>query len=359
MKGLKENFQKINILIIGAGIIGKFTALELAEQGYQVTIVDPAHNKSSSNAALGLLMGHMYQKRNGRSWRLRKESIELWPKWIKFLQKFNKKLKIEKPLIQLTSDNQKFEKLEKFVKQTADQNLKILKKDSSIIKNLNKAFETNNLQGLISYEDGKIEPHALLNTLDIYLKYKKVNFLSDEIIAIKKSKDKWISNSKNDEKIESDAIILCNSLKALDLIDNTSHTIYLKPVLGQAVELYVDDKKINLLSLPRHFSINGKNIMPITKNKIIIGSTDEFSTRPRKDSFESLTNFLEKKPKWINCAKTTKSWYGIRCRPEGEPSPIIKHLETGLILCTGFYKNGFLLAPACTSWVANELKKIF
>ena len=94
MKSLKENFPKKHILIIGAGIIGKFNALELSELGFHITIIDPAQHKNSSNAALGLLMGNMYQKRKGRSWALREQSIELWPKWLGFLQKFNNDLKI-------------------------------------------------------------------------------------------------------------------------------------------------------------------------------------------------------------------------------------------------------------------------
>ena len=52
----------------------------------------------------------------------------------------------------------------------------------------------------------------------------------------------------------------------------------------------------------------------------------------------------------------SKKWYGIRSRPDGEPSPIMKNLGDGLIICTGFYKNGILLAPACSKWVANEIK---
>ena len=54
--------------------------------------------------------------------------------------------------------------------------------------------------------------------------------------------------------------------------------------------------------------------------------------------------------------KITNQWYGIRSRPDGEPSPIMKFLDDGLILCTGFYKNGILLAPACSKWVANEIE---
>jgi len=89
MKGLKENFRKVHILVIGSGIIGKFNALELSELGFRITIIDPARHKNSSNAALGLLMGNMYQKRRGRSWNLRKQSMELWPQWIEFLREFN------------------------------------------------------------------------------------------------------------------------------------------------------------------------------------------------------------------------------------------------------------------------------
>ena len=359
MKSLKENFEKAHIVIIGSGIIGKFNALELSELGFQVTIIDPAQQKNSSNAALGLLMGNMYQKRKGRSWTLRKQSIELWPKWIEFLREFNSELKITKPLIQLTTNEEKFKKLATFINENNDENLKILERDSIFIKNINKAFETKNIMGMISHKDGRINAFSLLNTLDIYLKNKKVNFLEEQIVEIKKSKYQWISKTKNNEEIKSDIVILCNSLKVVDLIDNLAHNIKLKPVLGQAIEVDINDSEVDLLSLPKQFNINGKNIIPKAKNKLIIGSTDEYSTKPEENIFEKLTNFLDKKPNWLAKGTISKKWFGIRSRPDGEPSPIMKNLENGLIICTGFYKNGILLAPACSRWVSNEIKNYF
>jgi len=356
MKSSKENFKKAHVVIIGSGIIGKFNALELSELGFKVTIIDPAQQKNSSNAALGLLMGNMYQKRRGRSWDLRKESIELWPQWITFLQKFNYELNIEKPLIQLTNNEEKFKKLEKFVYENNDPTLLILERDSILIKNINKAFRTKNIKGMISFKDGRINALSLLRTLDKYLKHKKVNFLQGEIIKIRKSNNQWISTTKNNENIKSDMVILCNSIKAVDLIDSLSQNIKLRPVLGQAMEIDINDAEVDLLSLPKQFNINGKNIIPKSKNKLIIGSTDEYSTKPDKNTFEKLTNFLDKKPNWLEKGKISKKWYGIRSRPDGEPSPIMKNLENGLIICTGFYKNGILLAPACSKWVANEIK---
>ena len=356
MKSLKENFQKARVLIIGSGIIGKFNALELSELGFQITLVDPTQNKNSSNAALGLLMGNMYQKRKGRSWDLRKQSIELWPKWLKYLQEFNNELNIIKPLIQLTTNEETFKKLKKFIIENNDQDLKILEKNSILIENINKAFQTKNLKGIISFKDGRINAMALLKTLDTYLKNKKVDFLEEEIIKIRKSNKQWIATSRTKKEINSDVIILCNSLNTIDLIDNLSHNIKLKPVLGQAIEVGINDSEVDLLSLPKHFNINGKNIIPISKTKLIIGSTEEYSTNPEKNIFEKLTNFMDKKPTWLAKGHINKKWSGIRSRPDGEPSPIMKSLEDGLIICTGFYKNGILLAPACSKWVANKIK---
>ena len=201
MKILKENFQKAHVLIIGSGIIGKFNALELSELGFQITIVDPAQYKNSSNAALGLLMGNMYQKRKGRSWVLRKQSIELWPKWVEYLQEFNSDLDIIKPLIQLTTSTETFKKLKKFINETNDKDLKILEKNSILIENINKAFQTRNIKGMISLKDGRINASSLLKTLDTYLENKKINFLKDEIIKIKKSNKQWIAESRTQKKL--------------------------------------------------------------------------------------------------------------------------------------------------------------
>ncbi len=359
MKRLKENLQKPHILIVGAGIIGKFNAIELSELGYQITIADPALDKNSSSAALGLLMGNIYQKRNGRSWLLRKQSLGLWPKWIKFLQEFNPELYIEKPLIQLTTNDERFERLKEFVYENPNEGLEIVEEESLISKNINKTFKTKNIKGIISHKDGRIDPMSLLNTLNIYLKSKKINFLKDEIIQIKKLNKKWIAVSKNNNEIKTDAIVLCNSLNALNLIGDKHHNIQLKPVIGQAIEICTSSDEVNLLSLPKHFNINGKNIISTTKNKIIIGSTDEYDEKPEENVFEKLTDFIENKPKWLSKKRVTRKWFGIRSRPEGEPSPVQKNLSDGLMICTGFYKNGFLLAPSCSHWVANELKKYF
>ena len=60
-------------------------------------------------------------------------------------------------------------------------------------------------------------------------------------------------------------------------------------------------------------------------------------------------------PKWIDEAKVIQEWSGIRARPLNEPAPLLKELETGLIINTGHYRNGILLAPSCAEWVGMKI----
>ena len=357
MNKVNDKFNKIKILIVGSGIIGKSNAFELSNYGFDITLVDQDEIHNSSNAALGMLMGKIYQKRKGRSWKLRQKSLELWPKWINILQGYNPKLKIEKPLFLLTNDLEKFKKLTKFVNSYPHDELEILDADSHNLNQINKTFKGNQLQGIISHQDGKVKPKVLLDTLDMALESKNIKTISNKVIKIEKNNKNWNLKLKTGEILTSEIVILCNSLDSLKLINPEIHNIKLKPVLGQAVELYYEGKNTNFLTLPNVLNVNGKNLITINREKIIIGSTDEYNFKPDEYYINELFEFLQKKPKWLNKKNISRRWFGIRSRPEGEPSPILKTLEQGLIICSGFYKNGILLAPACSHWVLKEVKK--
>ena len=60
-------------------------------------------------------------------------------------------------------------------------------------------------------------------------------------------------------------------------------------------------------------------------------------------------------PEWIRKAKICHEWHGIRARPSNQPAPIIKELEPGLLVNSGHYRNGILLAPSCAEWVGLQI----
>ena len=67
-----------------------------------------------------------------------------------------------------------------------------------------------------------------------------------------------------------------------------------------------------------------------------------------------MLNLKNGTPTWMTNAKISHEWSGIRARPTNEPAPLLKQLEPGLLINTGHYRIGILLAPACAEWI--ELK---
>ena len=60
-------------------------------------------------------------------------------------------------------------------------------------------------------------------------------------------------------------------------------------------------------------------------------------------------------PEWIKNAVIKREWSGIRARPTNEPAPLLKELEPGLLINTGHYRNGILLAPSCAEWIGLRI----
>jgi glycine/D-amino acid oxidase-like deaminating enzyme len=61
----------------------------------------------------------------------------------------------------------------------------------------------------------------------------------------------------------------------------------------------------------------------------------------------------DRAPTWLKKAEPIEQWSGLRARPVDRPAPLLEKLEPGLILASGHYRNGVLLAPATAEWIAN------
>ena len=87
-----------------------------------------------------------------------------------------------------------------------------------------------------------------------------------------------------------------------------------------------------------------------------MGATIERGTKPSLSNKQEMLNMSNCSPEWIKEAKIREEWHGIRARPINEPSPILKELEPGLLINTGHYRNGILLAPSCAEWIGLKIE---
>ena len=86
-----------------------------------------------------------------------------------------------------------------------------------------------------------------------------------------------------------------------------------------------------------------------------MGATLERDTEANTINKQAMLNMNNTAPKWITNATISNQWSGIRARPINEPSPLLKELEPGLLINTGHYRNGILLAPSCAEWIGSKI----
>ena len=115
-------------------------------------------------------------------------------------------------------------------------------------------------------------------------------------------------------------------------------------------------KKIaNWKEWPAILSYQSLNFIHHNPNHILIGATIERGTKPSLIDKQKMLNMNNTAPEWIKKAQVSYEWSGIRARPINEPSPLLKELEPGLLINTGHYRNGILLAPACAEWIGLKI----
>ncbi len=352
------------IAVIGGGIIGRTTSFYLARRGHKVTLIDPILNqekntdgfRSGSNASLGVLMGNIFSRSSGRSWQIRKRCIELWPKLINELSTKNNILKLENPLIRLASTKEEEIKLQALSKEKAHAGLKYFDDKFEIdSKNL---FPKNEYGGIISSFDGRIVPKILMKSLMLKLESLNIDKVDKSVLSLTRlsqsNQNKWKIHLEENYNLITDYVIICSALNSQNLIKPLGHERGMEPILGQAIEVDIGNN-INLDNWPSVLSIHGVNLIPSGINKMLVGATLEAGDKPSEEQLKKMQNLYGNAPQWLQSAQIIQKWYGLRARPQNQPSPLIEKLEPGLIINTGHYRNGILLAPACAEWVEKQI----
>jgi len=366
MNSKKAKNNQIKISVIGSGIAGVTTAFYLGQKDYKVNLIDPKVNSKINNlnpqngtqAALGAIMGNCYKRSKGRAFLLRNKSMKLWKEWLFQIDPFESNLKLEKPLIKLASSEKEYQSMIEIINNKKEYGIELLDKES--LEFWSSIFEKELIGGLISHEDGRLNPIKLLRLLMQSLDKMQVTKIEDKVIKIRKNinsiKKKWKIYLKNNECIDQDYIVICSALNTQKLLQPLGHTINLEPILGQVVELELENQTSNWNKWPAILNYQSINFIHHNPNHIIMGATIESSTEPNLLYKKEMINIRNTAPEWVKKAKVCHEWSGIRAKPSNEPAPLLKELETGLLINTGHYRNGILLAPSCAEWIGIKIK---
>jgi glycine/D-amino acid oxidase-like deaminating enzyme len=137
------------------------------------------------------------------------------------------------------------------------------------------------------------------------------------------------------------------------------------PVLGQAIHLKLD-RPLGKINFQPVITGNDVHIVPLNggeqATEYWVGATVEFPSDG--GAIEAAPALLDEVMQQaiafcpaLATAKRLETWSGLRPRPEGRSAPIIDYLPgfSNILLATGHYRNGVLLAPATAQAIRETI----
>ena len=353
--------------MVGAGVVGLSIAWLLQRQGHTVRLLDPWLNgppaaDSGSWAALGVLMGQVFHRSSGRGWRLRQRSLELWQDWIHELQALGHSIPYRKGLLLLASDGQELERQRRLSQERQAKGFPLELWDPAKLQNLQPPLPKAALGGLYSPGDGQLDPAMAMAALRADAEQHGLIGHAEKAMAMERHNGQWRVQCRGGERLESPWVVLSAGVLSAALIEPLGHAMPMEPVLGQALELEVADQpnwQGPDWEWPGAVVWRGVNLVPRPDlqggKRLWLGATLEPGSDASPEALEDLRHWGNSGLSWLHDATVVAQWQGHRPRPSQRPAPLLDQLEPGLILASGHYRNGVLLAPASAEWVAQVI----
>jgi hypothetical protein len=351
--------------VVGAGVVGLSIAWLLQRQGHQVDLLDPCLNgppatDSGSWAALGVLMGQVFHRSSGRGWRLRKRSLELWQDWIHELQDLGHGIAYRQGLLLLASDGPELERQQRLSQERQAKGFPLELWDQTKLQGLQPLLPKGAVGALYSPADGQLDPAMAMACLRADAEAHGVIGHAQQAVALERHNGQWRLHCRGGERFESPWVVVSAGVRSAELIEPLGHAMPMEPVLGQALEIELADQPE--WRWPGAVVWHGVNLVPRPDlqggKRIWLGATLEPGTNASPEALTDLRHWAHAELDWLDRATVVRQWQGHRPRPSHQPAPLLETLEPGLIMASGHYRNGVLLAPASAEWVAQRINKV-
>lgn len=171
------------------------------------------------------------------------------------------------------------------------------------------------------------------------------------------------STNNHQRRSEQDWLIISAGLGSTPITASLGQNIEIKPVLGQAVKLRLN-KPCGYKDFQPVITGKDRHLVPLGNGEYWLGATVEFPAatgeliadrelleRVKRDAIDFCPMLAD--------ATILETWSGLRPRPQGKPAPIIEFLSgyNNVLLATGHYRNGVLLAPATAKAIELAINK--
>jgi len=303
----------------------------------------------------------VYRRSSGRGWRLRQQSLGLWHRWRQELAERGHPIPFRPGLLQLAGSAEERDAQRRLVEQRQAQGLPLQWLEPSDLRALAPAPPAAALGGVFSPQDGQLDPLAAMAALRADGQAAGLQTWPVAVERISRGTadggdQRWQVHGLDGTSRPYRWLVVCAGLGSASLMGALGHGRPLEPVLGQALELELA-AGCDPGRWPGSLCWGGINLVPRPGGRLLLGATLEPGDAAHPPQLEQLRQLGGQAPPWLRQATVLEQWQGLRARPAGRPAPLLEQLEPGLLLATGHYRNGVLLAPASAAWVAEQIRQ--
>jgi glycine/D-amino acid oxidase-like deaminating enzyme len=209
--------------------------------------------------------------------------------------------------------------------------------------------------GLYSPGDRQIEPRVFAHALVQAARQQGAQFCwHAPVQQLRVDGHRITAIDTPNETIAADTFVLTAGVGSECLGEKLGLNLPIVPVKGQALRVRASD-----ISFGPVVTDGECNLVPLSDGSCWIGATVEFhplSSEPTLGGLQTLLQQAIALYPALAGAELLESWAGYRPRPTGQRAPILGRspLHDNLIVATGHYRNGILLAPI-TAQVVRDL----
>ena len=393
-----------HVVVIGCGVVGAAIAYELSRvPDLKISVLDKQQPATAATgAALGVLMGVISHKIKGKAWQMREASIQRYETLIPELEAITKhQIRFNRQgILMLCFAEEDLARWQSLVKVRTSDGWQLEIWDAAKVKSRCPQINCDRLKAAVySPQDRQVDPVSLTLALVEAAKRNGVSFhfgvtVEEYDLAtttqhqprVRQIKTKAVGVEESPLIQDVDWLIVSAGLGSLECLhplvekveqgekiipqspsihsssrDNSTQfelgrMVDIRPVLGQAIQVKLKHPLGNPDFQPV-ITGNDVHIVPCggdaQATEYWIGATVEFPTDKGEIVAEAATLDEVMQQAIAFCpaladSTIVRTWSGLRPRPEGRPAPVIGHLPgfSNIVLATGHYRNGVLLAPA-------------
>jgi glycine oxidase len=351
--------SKLAVVIVGGGVMGCAAAYELSKRGVKVMVLERAvPGAEASSAAAGILGAQVEAHHPGPLTELGLSSRKLYPELVKELERASGiALGYRRcGVLKVTYEGDGALRFAKELAWQKEAKLPFERLNRAALRAREPALCHEVAGGIWFEDDATLEPRALLSALRVAAEKAGVEFRSGSFVKrVAEREGRAVGVELDDGSlVPGSHVVLAagswTSLVGRTETENETAAPRVVPARGQIVELKTS---VPLLSS----IVFGPDcyLVPRADGRLLIGSTLEFVGFRREVTAGAVAKLLAAAIRLVPAlaeAELSASWSSFRPYTSDELPLLGPSATTGLILMSGHYRNGILLAPISAKIVA-------